>query len=55
MAQSNYMQSVTTVKMPSNHMWPVKAELKKSQVNTKSQVQPSKYRRDTKPQAKLDL
>ena len=31
------------------------AELKKSQVNTKSQVQTSKYKSATKPQAKLDL
>ena len=31
-----------TVKRQSNHMWPVKAELKKSQVNTRSKVQTSK-------------
>ena len=40
-----------TVKMQSNHMWPVKAELKKSQVNTRSQVQTIRCKRDTKPQA----
>ena len=40
-----------TMKMQSNHMQPVKAELKKLQVNTRSQVQTSKYKRDTKTQA----
>ena len=40
-----------TVKMQSNHLWPVKSELKKSQVNTRSQVQTSKCKRDTKTQA----
>ena len=40
-----------TVKMQSNHMWPVKAELKKSQANTRSQLQTSKCKRDTNPQA----
>ena len=39
------------VKSQSNHMQPVKAELKKSQVNTMSQVQTSKYKRDTNTQA----
>ena len=50
------MVSVNPVKIQSNHMWPVKAELKKkSQVNTKSQIQKSKCKRDTKLQVKLDL
>ena len=40
-----------TVKMQSSHMWPVKADCRKSQVNTRSQVQTSKSKRDTKPQA----
>ena len=39
-----------TGKMQSNHMWSVKAELKKSQFNTRSQLQTSKCKRDTKPQ-----
>ena len=35
----------------SSHMQPVRAELKKSQVNTGPQVQTSKYKRDTKTPA----
>ena len=50
------MWSMNPVKIKSNYMWPVKAELKKkSQVNTKSQVQTSKFKRDTKPQVKLNF
>ena len=40
-----------SVKMQSHKMWQVKAEPKKSQVNTRSQVQTSICKRDTKPQA----
>ena len=48
--------SVNPVKVQSTNMWPVKAEFKKkSQVNTKSHMQTSKCKRDTKPQVKLDL
>ena len=40
------------LKIQSNHMRPVQAEFQeKSQVNTRSQVQTSKCKRDTKPQA----
>ena len=40
----------------STQIGPVKAELKKkSQVNTKSQVQTSKSKREYKPEIKLDL
>ena len=50
------MQSVNPVKMQSTHMQPVKSEVKKkSQVNTKSQEQTSKFKKNTKPQVKLDL
>ena len=45
------MQSVNPVKIQSNNMQLVKAELKKSQVNTKSQVQ-KKFKRGTKLQVK---
>ena len=39
-----------SVKMQSNHIWPVKAEFhQKSQVNTRSQVQTSKCKRNTMP------
>ena len=54
MVQSNCMWSVNPVKMQSTHRRTVKVELKKSQVTTKSQVQTSKYKRDTNSQAKLD-
>ena len=53
MAESNCMQSVNPVKVQSTHMQPVKAELKKSQVNTMSQVQTSKYKSDTRPKLYL--
>ena len=53
---TTFNQCVSPVMAQSTHMWPVKAELKKkSQVNTKSQVQTSKSKRDTKPQVKLDF
>ena len=45
------LRSVNPWKMQSNQMWPVKAELQKSQVNTRSQVQTNKYKWDTKTQA----
>ena len=45
------MWSVNPVKMQSYHIQPVKSELKKLQVNTRSQGQTSKYKRDTKTQA----
>ena len=38
-----------TMKMQSNHMQPVKAELKKSQVNTRSQVQTSNVKETLSP------
>ena len=45
-----------TVMMQSNHIHPVKTECqKKSQVNARLQVQTSKCKKDTKPQAKLNL
>ena len=44
-------RSVNPEKMQSNHMWPAQVEFqKKSQVNTRLQVQTSKYKRDTKTQ-----
>ena len=49
--QSPYLMSMNPGKMQSNHMQPVKDELQKLQVNTRSQVQTSKYKRDTKTQA----
>ena len=49
--KNHQMKSVNLGKMQSNHMQQVKTELKKSQVNTSSQVQTSKYKRDTKNQA----
>ena len=50
------MWSVNPVMIQFNHMQPVNTELKKkSQVNIKSQVQTSKFKRDNKPQVKLYL
>ena len=55
-SQSHWKPSTLQNKMlQSNHMQPVNAKLKKSQVNTKSQLQTSKCIRDTKPQVKLDF
>ena len=51
MIQNHHMWSVNPGKMQSNHMQPVKADPKKSQVNKRSQVQASKCKRDTKLQA----
>ena len=51
---SPQLRSVNPGKMQSNHMWPVKADLKKSQVNTRSQVETSKYKRD-RLRPKFDL
>ena len=48
--QSQQKRSVNPGKMQSNDIWPVTAESKKSQVNTKLQVQ-NKQIRDTKTQA----
>ena len=54
--QSHLKPSTLENKMlQSNHTWPGNVELKKSQVNTKSQVQRTKCIRDTKPLFKLDF
>ena len=49
--QSN--KYVSQLMVQSNHMWPVKTEHKKSQVNNQMQVQTSRLKRDTKPQSSL--
>ena len=52
--QSPQLRSVNPGKIQSNHMQPVKAELQKSKVNTRSEVQTSKYKKGTL-RPKLDL
>ena len=53
MSQST--KCVFSLMAQSNHMWPVKTESKKSQINNQLQVQTRRPKKDIKPPVKLDL